>query len=331
MKFERELKVGLSAIRRAAQVCRSVQASISEDILQKQDRSPVTVADFASQAIVCQALGEAFPDDGMISEEDSAALKSDEHAPFLDRILRELAHVGIEVDGQTLCRWIDHGATTGTGQRCWTLDPIDGTKGFLRGEQYAISLALIEEGVIQLALLGCPNLSSRTEDAAHGCLLAAVRGQGAFVYSLEDETRAPSPIRTSGIARASAARLCESVESGHSAHGTSARIADRLGINRDPVRLDSQAKYAVVAQGEADVYLRLPTRSDYREKIWDHAGGVLVVEEAGGTVTDITGKPLDFSLGAELLGNQGVVVTNGDLHEEVLEAVQAVLNSPASP
>ena len=78
--------------------------------------------------------------------------------------------------------------------------------------------------------------------------------------------------------------------------------------------MDSQAKYAVVARGEADIYLRLPTRADYREKIWDHAAGALIVAEAGGVVTDITGRPLEFNHGRELAANRGVIVTNGRLH-----------------
>jgi len=99
-------------------------------------------------------------------------------------------------------------------------------------------------------------------------------------------------------------------------------ISTSLGIVKQPVRLDSQAKYAVVARGEGDVYLRLPTKKDYREKIWDHAGGVLVVEEAGGRVTDIDGKPLEFTHGRELSANRGVVVTNGRLHNDVLRAIR---------
>ena len=101
-------------------------------------------------------------------------------------------------------------------------------------------------------------------------------------------------------------------------------MAELLGITADPVRLDSQAKYAVVARGEADIYLRLPTRADYQERIWDHAAGVLVVEEAGGRVTDVTGKPLDFSLGQTLQQNRGVVVTNHHVHERVLGALRGV-------
>src|SRR6185437_2044577 len=94
-----------------------------------------------------------------------------------------------------------------------------------------------------------------------------------------------------------------------------------------PVRMDSQAKYATVARGFADAYLRLPVKTGYFEKIWDHAGGVCVVEEAGGKVTDVCGKPLDFTRGQELNLNRGVIVTNGTLHDSIVAAVQGVLAS----
>ena len=66
--------------------------------------------------------------------------------------------------------------------------------------------------------------------------------------------------------------------------------------------MDSQAKYAMVASGEADVYLRLPTKTEVtlRKNLGPRGGGVLIVQEAGGTVTDLYGKPLDFSYGREL-------------------------------
>lgn len=63
----------------------------------------------------------------------------------------------------------------------WTLDPIDGTKGFLRGGQYAVCLALVVDSVVQLGVMGCPNLpiSSSDPDGQKGCLFVAVKGQGA--------------------------------------------------------------------------------------------------------------------------------------------------------
>jgi 3'(2'), 5'-bisphosphate nucleotidase len=319
--FERELAIALAAVRNASRICRDVQNAITADVLEKKDRSPVTVADYSSQAVVCRALAEQFPDDPVIGEEDSSALRDGANAAFLERVLAELERAGIGADKDTVCGWIDRGGTREFSERFWTIDPIDGTKGFLRKEQYAVALALLVNGDIQVAVLGCPNLE--THRGTVGSLLYAVRGQGAWVTSVFEESE-PVPIRASTNDASAQARFCESVESGHSAHGQSSQVAEQLGITRPPVRLDSQAKYAVVARGDADIYLRLPTRADYREKIWDHAAGVLLVEEAGGRVTDVAGRPLNFRLGRELSENRGVIVSNGALHDRVLAALKAV-------
>ncbi len=324
--LEQELSVATRAVREAARVCTRVQSGISPETLEKKDRSPVTIADFASQAVICQALQLSFPDDPVIAEEDSTFLRQTQNAEFLRHVQAEVASIDEGARVEDVCDWIDRGRVSEFSTRFWTLDPIDGTKGFLRKEQYAISLSLIIDGEIQLAVLACPNLAARDAwDREHGCILTAVRGAGARVQALSETGEATQPVRVASTRDPRAARICESVESGHSSHGESAQIAELLGVDGPPVRLDSQAKYAVVARGQADVYLRLPTRADYREKIWDHAGGVLIVEEAGGRVSDIHGQPLDWTCGRELRRNQGVVVTNGLLHEAVLSAVNEVL------
>ena len=89
----------------------------------------------------------------------------------------------------------------------------------------------------------------------------------------------------------------------------------------------SQAKYAALAAGCAEIQLRLlsPTRLDYKEKIWDHAAGALVLEEAGGRVTDLYGAPLDFTRGRMLTANTGLLATNGAVHDAALAAVRQVL------
>jgi 3'(2'), 5'-bisphosphate nucleotidase len=90
------------------------------------------------------------------------------------------------------------------------------------------------------------------------------------------------------------------------------------------LRIDSQAKYGVVACGQASLYLRLPSPKtpNYREKIWDHAAGSILIQEAGGKVTDVHGNSLDFTCGAELIANRGVIVSNAVHHEAVLTALQ---------
>lgn len=323
--YQDELQTALTAVRKAARVTQAVQKQITDDVLEKKDSSPVTIADYASQAVICHAIKNAFPDDPIVGEEDAAELRSGENSGFVDRILEELSAIDVDATADEVCSWIDHGNGKAS-TRFWTLDPIDGTKGFLRGQQYAISLALIVDGQLTVAALGCPNLPVDPADpSSPGSLFFAVRGQGAFLVSIESDEAGLDkavPVSTGNARQWPEARLCESVESGHSSHSRSAQIATSLGITKAPVRLDSQAKYAVVARGEADIYLRLPTRKAYQEKIWDHAGGALVVQEAGGTVTDVNGKPLDFTHGFELTQNRGVVVSNGPLHDAVVEAVQ---------
>jgi 3'(2'), 5'-bisphosphate nucleotidase len=91
------------------------------------------------------------------------------------------------------------------------------------------------------------------------------------------------------------------------------------------VQVDSMDKYAMVACGDAELYLRIPVNRNYRHKAWDHAAGTALVQAAGGLVTDLNGEPLDFTQGALLANNRGMVVSNGRIHERVLWGIQAVL------
>jgi HAL2 family 3'(2'),5'-bisphosphate nucleotidase len=343
-RYERELGVAVRAVGEATRLCRAVRAEISSEVLAKRDKSPVTVADFGSQALICRALMEAFPDDSVIAEEDAAELLSIENRPILDRVTRHVRSVRetstgerAELGNKQVCEWIDRGGSIEYQDRFWTVDPIDGTKGFLRGEQYAVALALIVGGEVAVAALACPNLRIRAKgrngeggndaEESLGVIFAAVKGEGAVALPAKfPEGIEPSGPRleVSAVTNPAGVRFCESVESGHSAHGDAADVAARLGITAAPVRMDSQAKYAVVARGEAEIYLRLPTRADYREKIWDHAAGALVVAEAGGVVTDIHGRPLEFQHGRDLVANRGVIVSNGPLHSRVIEAIEEI-------
>jgi 3'(2'), 5'-bisphosphate nucleotidase len=162
-----------------------------------------------------------------------------------------------------------------------------------------------------------------------GQLYAAVRGAGAERIDLgrADAIVSRRPIHVATSGDPALAHWCERVESSDKNHDLTAQVVERIGIRTPPDRLDSQAKYAVVARGDASLYLRHSLNRDYREKVWDHAAGVLITQEAGGKVTDVTGKPLDFSQGRELSANQGIVATNGLLHNGVLSAVHDVIVS----
>lgn len=324
MVTELEIETALAAVRSASQLCSGAQGRLAAgDTLTKGDESPVTVADFAAQAVVCAVLTDALGPIDMVGEEDSSDLSDDDRAALRAGVTALVrSQRGDEVSESAVLDWISVGSADGTTDRYWTLDPIDGTKGFLRGDQYAIALALIERGEIQLGVLGCPNLPN--PDGTTGAVFLATPGSCVAYYG--SSTRA-LPVRVAAPATVAEARFCESVESGHSNQDDSAQIAALLGISAEPYRIDSQCKYAAVARGDASIYLRLPTRADYREKIWDHAAGKFVVEQAGGRVTDVTGAPLDFSHGSKLEENRGIVATDGRFHDEVIAAVTTVLGS----
>ncbi len=326
MPYDRERTVAFHAVQAAAELCQSVRADLGDEVLQKEDRTPVTVADFGSQALICRALQDAFPDDPVIGEEDSSALRSDANADVRDQLLAEVRAHHPGADAETVFDWIDHGDAAAYSDRFWTLDPIDGTKGFVRGDQYAIALALVVDGTLEVGALCCPHLPNRLDadpPESRGQAFLAVRGEGVVQKPLVGDA-APTPLHTSDTTDPAQSRFTESFVSSHSSHDLAAQVGERLGITADPVRIDSQAKYAMVARGESEIYLRLPRPgTDYTERIWDHAAGALVVEAAGGTVTDMHGAPLDFTHGPLLESNTGVVATNGPVHNAVLDALAA--------
>ncbi len=326
MPFEQELAIAKEAVRKASLLCSAAQRGLVDaEKHDKADKSPVTVADYGAQALVLSTLAHAFPADPAVGEEDSSDLRKDENAELFARVVEYAQKVDSSLDADSVLAAIDRGNHAGGPEgRFWTLDPIDGTKGFLRGEQYAVALALIENGQVVLGVLGCPNLpvDPTNPDSEKGCILYAVKGQGAFQAPLSDISAATS-ISTDAVSEPAKAVFCESVESGHTAHGRSAIITESLGTSVEPFRMDSQCKYAAVSRGQASVYLRLPTRPGYEEKIWDHAAGYIVLLEAGGKIADTYGQPLDFSIGRTLKSNKGIVATSPAVFESVVKAVVA--------
>ena len=117
---------------------------------------------------------------------------------------------------------------------------------------------------------------------------------------------------------------------GHTDQEANASLCTVVGISRPPVRMDSQCKYAVVARGEAGLYLR---SADYAQNIWDHAAGAAIVAEAGGCVTDARGAALDFGAGRQLTNNTPSLLTShgGALHGVVVRQIALALGAQRSP
>ncbi len=314
----------IRAVRSACRATRAVQSDlVHAGTLEKSDRSPVTIADLASQVLVLSQLGVHCPGVPAIAEEDSSVVRGDENegvrAAMLERVRAEWPEATEEAALAALDAGGHPGGSTGS---FFVLDPIDGTKGFLRGMHYAVALGLVENGQVVASAVGCPHLEDG--DGEMGALFVASAGAGVWVLPMASS----GGVADEGAAVCSSTtmdprdvRLCESFESAHTDQSVSARLADALNIAGEPVRMDSLAKYAVVARGAAELYLRIPTIQARSEWIWDHAAGALLVEEAGGRVSDLDGEPLDFGQGRKLSANHGVIASNGDVHDSVLSAI----------
>lgn len=330
----KRLEAARAAVFHACAVCRRVQKDLAGiGRMTKDDRSPVTIADFACQAVVARTLAEQLGAVTLVAEENAAELRS--QVATGDRRLSDMVLEALrpEWPGATLDEVLD-AIDTGAGEPSsddihgfWTLDPIDGTKGFLRGGQYAVSLAWIENGAAVMGYLGCPNLSKDfnrpfDDPDPHGTIYFASAGAGLYEAAADDTHEAPLHLRRLARAPDEPLRLCESVDGSHTSHDAAGRIMERLGEMAEPSRLDGQGKYAVVARGQADVYMRLPKKSGYIERIWDHAAGAIIAMEAGLSVTDVNGKPLNFGCGRGLDQNRGIVVAEPALHGQLMQVIE---------
>ena len=323
---DRVLEVARAAGRRAAAVCRGVlAASEGGGAMAKGDDSPVTVADFGSQAVILDGVRAAFPGHGVIAEEGAAQLRagaSPESAALLVRLAGEA--LARPMSFEQVCDAIDHAGAPGA-EYAWCIDPIDGTKGFLRREQYAVAIGVLREGMPWAGVLVCPNLpvDLKRADGPRGVMFVAARGRGCTVEPLDGG--AAWTARVTASRDPAAWRVLGSVESAHGDPQLVNDVIAQAGIGGGFVRYDSQVKYGVVACGGAEIYLRPRSKPSYREHVWDHAAGVIVCEEAGGRVSDVDGKPLDFTRGSRLEDNRGILATSGGrVHEVVLEALRAV-------
>lgn len=313
--------------RAAATICRAVlgEAPDAPDAMAKLGKEPVTVADYGSQAVILREVKQSFPEHGIIAEEGAVHLRENADAASSEQITRLVRQAtATEVDFEKVCNWIDHAGQSGS-EFTWAIDPIDGTKGFLRRQQFAVAIGILRHGKPYAGVLVCPNLPVHAEqpDGPRGLMFVAASGHGTTMEALDTED-APQQVRVSSHDDPARVRVLGSVESAHGDPKLVRAVMEDLNLSAAMVRIDSQVKYGVVAHGGAEIYLRPRSRPDYRENIWDHAAGVIVTQEAGGRVTDLDGKDLDFSLGKKLTSNRGVLATNGAIHPQVLDSLQRV-------
>jgi 3'(2'), 5'-bisphosphate nucleotidase len=369
-----ELTVALRIVHAASLLTKSVLRSVQRnvDAIKKADESDVTVADFASQALIIAALQKVYPSDSFLGEESAAQLR--ENDGLADRVwmlvrqaisqFSDLGHVQLEGESTTdgplrfpaskneMLDVIDLGTNERTAEgRVWVMDPVDGTATFMTGNQYAVCLSLLVDGIQKVGVIGCPNLAFDTQspigqtkvhedsvdETGYGVVLSAVQGQGTYVRSMHAHgTGKPRRVelQQSGYKSLNSLDFVEATLGKTSLSQPEHRaVAEALGAKwPGTVIWSQQMKYVALTLGATDVMLRLPKSKDRYTQIWDHAGGQLLFQEVGGIIKDIDGNDIDFSRGRLIEGtrNFGMVASMPGPFKDVCRAVKGVLERRTS-
>ena len=303
------IEAALAAVAAACQVARAVaDATTGVSAQTKADQSPVTIADFAVQAVIVHALRERGDTTPIVGEEDDSLRRR----PHLARRGgRGRARGWPDADADGVIAAIAEGHHRGDVGPYWALDPIDGTKGFLRREQYALCLAYVDGSEPTVGVLGCPNLprdrgaklDNRTDAGA--IYLAGPSGP-AFEVGLDGLDVRPlvvddpsAHISRIGVRKASDdIVITHSVDTVHTRLNRVQAVLDTMGRQFHAIPCDSQAKYTLVARGQAHAYVRIPTNPERVETVWDHAAGAVIATRAGMIVSDLRGAPLRLLVAA---------------------------------
>jgi 3'(2'), 5'-bisphosphate nucleotidase len=341
LPYANERLVAELAVQRAALLTKKVLREIDKGTTSKSDKSPVTIADFAAQALIICAIHHNFPEDKFVGEEAADTLREDVElqkkvwdlvsAKYLDDPDAEEL-LSAPASSEEMLNIIDLGCGPGGRKgRVWMLDPVDGTAAFMRGQQYAVSLALVEDGYEKVGVVGCPNLNLES-DKVHenqvdkegcGLILFTIRDQGAFIRQISSGTleTARKIGRSNDVAEVKDLHWVEGTTSSSNDIEKHRKIAERVGVSWPGTDLySSQMRYVALAVGGGNINVAIP-KKDKISWVWDHAGGHLILKESGGLVTDLNGKEFDFGAGRHLGENYGRIVAPLSIQKELLVTV----------
>ena len=279
-------------------------------IVQKPDGSLVTAVDVALQVLILNELEQRFGARPVIAEQDADSIGGKEDAQAHCRALLRQWRPGFgdrEIARALACGGFE-GSTRGL-DAVWVLDPIDGTQGYVDGDHWCPCLALLSRGEPVFAVNGHPSVLG-------GVLLVAERGSGCWSRPLKGGDAKRAMVSQAPLAPGEPMRLVAPARATASQIAARRSVGESIGHPCTLVHSDSQAKYAHVIAGLADVaYSR---RGNGPGKyVWDHAGAVLLAREAGAWVGDTNEGEVDCSLGRRLGGNDAVICAARDLGPQV--------------
>jgi 3'(2'), 5'-bisphosphate nucleotidase len=316
--FAEELEVALGLAKKAISATERIRDRGIE-AMTKEDGTPVTQADIVSQVIILSGLQKHFPHDKIVAEEKLTVGDGTDLKVRACEMLKEL--VDMPDIGEFLEDWVNYRGDP-EGTRTWMIDPIDGTKGFKKGLCYAIAIGLYFDGKPQFGCMAVPSFPE-IGGTRHETVIA-YGGAGIGAFWLKPGGGQPKRLHVSDIKRISKLRVVGS--RAHDRGDICGKFVETAGIGQ-AARMDGQAKYLMLASGQADVYIRSADPVYGIAFPWDHCAGQVILEEAGGKVTDFAGKPLkyDTSHGSPIKDLDGLVATNAKCHDEILEIIKTLV------
>lgn len=190
--------------------------------------------------------------------------------------------------------------------RVWMIDPIDGTWGFIKKDgDFAVQIGLVENGRPVVGVVLVP---------AHSVIYFAAKDQGAFMTVDGGE---PKELRTSS--NTDFRQISLAVSRNHRSPKISRIIAD-LGLKREIQRGSVGLKVGLITEKICDLYIHLSPRT----KFWDTCGPQVILEEAGGRMTDLFGGPLRYDI-KDVQNHGGIIASNGAVHDEAVTRMQPLL------
>ncbi len=202
---------------------------------------------------------------------------------------------------------IDDAENRFAGKRIWMIDPIDGTWGFIKRDgDFGVQTGLTENGEVILGVVYLP---------VHGKLFYAVKNEGAFLIENADE-----PKRLQVSAKTNFAEMNLASSRNHRSPRMN-RIIKDFGIRQEIQRGSVGLKVGLIAERIADLYVHLSART----KFWDTCAPQIILEEAGGRMTDVFGTPLRYDL-RDVQNHNGVLASNGAAHEKAVKSLKPLLN-----
>lgn len=312
-----DLAFAAELVARATRLAVAARSALPADaIVRKPDGSVVTAVDVALQVLILTELERRVGGVPVIAEEDLASIGGKSAAEAHCRALLAAWDPSIgtaEYERALSIGGLD-GATGGL-DALWILDPIDGTRGFVEGDHWCPCLALLSRGRTVFAANGHPTIGG-------GILLSAAAAAGTWSTPLAGGD--PSRVVVDGEPPAPGATVRVVAPAHPTPAQTVARraIGEATGYACELVHSDSQAKYAHVLAGLADIaYSR---RGGGAGKfVWDHAGAVLLAREAGAWVGDTDGGDIDLARGRRISANDAVICAARGLGPAVAAALAA--------